>query len=119
MPMIQKIEQGRIVKVSPAVSLAVPPKISPLKVIDASDCDASHEIEEEKRIKLVEDMHRYNIYKDILLGNPDDNWHYYHAFYGMITIVLSNLLCGIITVIPMHNVILEPFYWYTYNRYTM
>ena len=112
MPIIQSLEQGRIVKVSPKLSSGVVQGETPVNVIDASEWDARHEIDEEKRIKAVEDMHLYNIYKDILFCKPDNSCRYYYALYGLLPIVLSNLLCTIITVIPMHNVIVEPFYWY-------
>ena len=110
--MIQQLEQGRIIKVSPNLSLGVPLDKTTVNVIDASEWNANHEIDDEKRIKAKEDKDRYNIYKDILLGKPDDHCNYYHALYGLLAIVLSNLLCSIITVVPIHNVILEPFYWY-------
>ena len=106
------MEKGQIVKVSPAISFGVPRKVTPLQITGASDWDASREIEEQKRIKALEEEHRYNTYLDILLGKPDDNWHYYHGLLGLGSILLSNLLCSILTFIPMHNVILEPFYWY-------
>ena len=112
--MIQKLEHGRIVKVSPNLGSGVPPKENPEQVIDASEFDATNMIEDEKRRKAIEDMNRYNVYKDILLRKPDDSWHYHNALYGLTTIVFSTFLCSTITMIPMHNVILEPSYWYEF-----
>ena len=106
------MEKGQIVKVSPAIAFGVPRKVTPLHITGASDWDVSRQIEEQKRIKALEEEHRYNTYLDILLGKPDDNWHYYHALLGLGSIILSNVLCCVITFVPMHNVIEEPFYWY-------
>ena len=105
-------DNDQIIKVSSVVNYGVPRKVVPLEITDASDWDASREIEEEKRNKAQEDERRYNVYLDILLGKPDDNWHYYHGLLGFSSIIMSNVLCSIITLIPMHNVIEEPFYFY-------
>ena len=115
--MIGNMEKGQIFKVSPAIVFGVPRKVTPLHITGASDWDVSRQIEEQKRIKALEEEHRYNTYLDILLDKPDDNWHYYHALLGLGSIILSKVLCityyhalCIITFIPMHNVIDEPFY---------
>ena len=110
--MTQKLERGRIVKVSPSLVLGVPINEPILQGVDPSKLYAINEIEEEKRIKALEDLRRYNIYKHILFSKYDSDWRYHHVLYGLISIVASNLLCGVITVIPMHNLILNPLYWY-------
>ena len=106
------LEKGRIVKVSPALEFGVPRKGTPIISHPSEQLEAMEEIEQEKRLKEVENSKRYQEYLDIMLNKPDDNWHYWEVSYTLTSIILSNVLCAIITLIPMHNTIVQPFYWW-------
>ena len=110
--MEQILEKGRIVKVSPALEFGVPRKGTPIISHPPEQLEAMEEIEQEKRLKDVENTKRYQEYLDIMLNKPDDSWHYWEISYTLTSIILSNVLCCIITLIPMHNTIVQPFYWW-------
>ena len=110
--MKELLEKGRIVKVSPALEFGIPKKETPIVTANSEEWDATEEIEQERRLKSLENERRYQGYLDIMLNKHDDDWHYYEALLTLVSIIMSNLLCAIITAIPMHNTILYPFYWY-------
>ena len=74
--------------------------------------DAGSQIEGEKCDRKMEDSKRFQLYRAILSNNQDETWDCYPAFYVLIMIISSHLLCSIITLVPMHNAILYPEYWY-------
>ena len=78
----------------------------------AAKVGANLEIAREKITKLFKADQRCQIYKDILLNQPTIEAPYYVALYGFVGIILSCLLTSTILLIPVHNVIEEPEYWY-------
>ena len=74
--------------------------------------DANADIEKEKATKLLKAAQRYQTYKAILFNQPTIQVSYFVATYGFTGVVLSCLLTSVILLIPVHNLIEEPQYWY-------
>ena len=74
--------------------------------------DANADMAKEKTTKLFKADQRYQIYKDIWFNQPTIEVSYFVAAYGFAGVVLSCLLTSTIPLIPVHNVIEEPKYWY-------
>ena len=74
--------------------------------------DANADMAKEKTTKLFKADQRYKIYKDILFNQPTIEVSYFVAAYGFAGVVLSCLVTSVILLVPVHNVIEEPQYWY-------
>ena len=63
-------------------------------------------------MKSLKADERYQSYKDILFSKPSGGIPWFVVMYGLSGIILSILLASIIILIPVHNVLEEPHYWY-------
>ena len=73
---------------------------------------ANAEIENERIEKLLKSDQRNQVYKNILFNKPASEVPYYTAVYGFVGIVLGIVVTSVYILIPVHNVIEEPKYWY-------
>ena len=109
------LEKGQVVKVSPALEFGLPKKVPPIVTHPSDEWNANEEIEQERRFKEAQNDQRYKEYLDIMLNKPDENFTYWGGLLTLTSIALSNIICAIITAIPMHNTILEPWWWWETN----
>ena len=90
-------------------------KISPQKSPTFSTNETSEDIKLERENEALVSEKRLNTFVTIISGSPADENNYFKAlFYGF-----GSLACIIIstlgyTLIPVHDVIINPEYWYKY-----
>ena len=70
------------------------------------------EIEDEAHDRELIAQTRHQTYKDILFGESENDVSYTYVFYSLSCIILSVAITSIITLVPVHNVMIEPQYWW-------
>ena len=113
MDRFSNICKNKVAALSPIVDVESNPPNTPNTPTDTeAKVGANLEIAREKIARLFKEGQRCQIYKDILYNEPTTEVPRYVAMYGFVTIILTCLLTSIILLIPVHNVIEEPEYWY-------
>ena len=113
----------RKIKVAPTISYVPypsypnidslgPKEIQSLSKLNDYDPDVRDEIEDEARDRELIAQTRHQTYKDILFGQSDNDVPYTFVFYSLSCIILSVTITSIITLVPVHNVLIEPQYWW-------
>ena len=116
---MDSLSNNRPIKVAPFLSY-VPYESNPntltgkdaLSKLKASTNNVRSEIEDEAVKRAIIAQDRYKIYRDILLNQSEKNIPYRFAFYSLSCILLSIATTSIILLIPVHNVLEEPQYWW-------
>ena len=84
-------------------------KISPISKTDNEPLDA---VEQEKQRMARKAEKRHQHLRDILMKVNSNGYPFYVAFYGLIGILLGVFLLCILALIPRHDVIKDPEYFY-------
>ena len=118
---MDSLSNNRPIKVAPFISY-VPYESNPnpntltgkdaLSKLKASTNNVRSEIEDEAVKRAIIAQDRYKIYRDILLNQSEKDIPYRFAFYSLSCILLSIATTSIILLIPVHNVLEEPQYWW-------
>ena len=74
--------------------------------------NAADQIENERLVKSLKADERYQSYKDILFSKPSGGIPGFVVMYGLSGIILSMLFVSMIVLIPVHNILEQPYYWY-------
>ena len=74
---------------------------------------AEHEIEEEYLIQVENSRQRYNTFENLFYGgDARKKISIKHALYCGFDFLLTLLSTSLVVIVPMHNLILYPEYWY-------
>ena len=74
--------------------------------------NAADQIENEKLVKSIKAGERYQSYQDILFNKSSGGIQWFVVMYGISGIILAVLFTSIIILIPVHNILEQPQYWY-------
>ena len=75
-------------------------------------CEGKEKIEIEKEQKLFKSTMRYQAYRDILYNEDSSKYSTCTAFYGFNGVLFGLFMNSVTALIPIHNVIEEPGYFY-------
>ena len=71
------------------------------------------EVEKENSIQIEKCKKRHEIFENLITGNPSrETVSFKYGLYCILDFVLTLLATSVVVIIPMHNLILNPEYWY-------
>ena len=120
---MEYFNKRREIKVAPTISYVAdslysnvdssdPKQIPSMSEKKDSDRDVRDEIDNEALDRELVAQKRYQTYKTVLFGRPDNNVPYTFIFYNLSCTALSVAVTSIYTLIPIHNMLAEPQYWW-------